>query len=107
MGARAPPQGGSGREAGNELPSNPRDLQIRDGALAAHAVAERGLAGGFDLALFRGVRRGHRRPHRSYRRRELRRLHRAGLIMLMLLTQSVMNASFGIYFPRSSRTISQ
>jgi ABC-2 type transport system permease protein len=28
-----------------------------------------------------------------------------GLIMLMLLTQSVMNASFGIYFPRFSGTI--
>jgi ABC-2 type transport system permease protein len=28
-----------------------------------------------------------------------------GLIMLMLLTQSIMNASFGIYFPRFSGTI--
>ncbi|MGB6441016.1 MAG: ABC transporter permease [Methyloceanibacter sp.] len=28
-----------------------------------------------------------------------------GLIMLMLLTQSVMNASFGIYFPRCAGTI--
>src|SRR6267154_4705797 len=28
-----------------------------------------------------------------------------GLIMLMLLTQSVMNASFGIYFPRVTGTI--
>src|SRR5689334_21818160 len=28
-----------------------------------------------------------------------------GLIMLMLLTQSVMNASFGIYFPRFTSTI--
>ena len=28
-----------------------------------------------------------------------------GLIMLMLLTQSVMNASFGIYFPRFAGTI--
>ena len=28
-----------------------------------------------------------------------------GLIMLMLLTQSVMNASFGIYFPRFTGTI--
>ena len=28
-----------------------------------------------------------------------------GLIMLMLLTQSVMNASFGIYFPRFAGTM--
>src|SRR3954471_5553800 len=28
-----------------------------------------------------------------------------GLIMMMLLTQSVMNASFGIYFPRFTGTI--
>ena len=28
-----------------------------------------------------------------------------GLIMLMLLTQSVMNASFGIYFPKFTGTI--
>ncbi|HEY6892906.1 MAG TPA: sugar ABC transporter permease, partial [Rhodanobacteraceae bacterium] len=28
-----------------------------------------------------------------------------GLIMMMLLTQSVMNASFGIYFPRFIGTI--
>src|SRR5881396_3510711 len=28
-----------------------------------------------------------------------------GLIMLLLLTQSVMNASFGIYFPRFTGTI--
>src|SRR5271163_2136348 len=28
-----------------------------------------------------------------------------GLIMLMLLTQSIMNASFGIYFPRFTGTI--
>jgi ABC-2 type transport system permease protein len=30
-----------------------------------------------------------------------------GLIMLTLLTQSVMNASFGIYFPRFTGTISK
>jgi len=36
---------------------------------------------------------------------QLRRLHRAGLAMLMLLTQSVTNASFGIYFSRFTGTI--
>ena len=44
----------------------------------AHAAAEHRLAGDLDLALFRGVRRGHRLADHRDRRRELRRLHRAG-----------------------------
>jgi hypothetical protein len=44
-----------------------------------------------------------RLAHHRDRRRRLRRVHRAGLIMLMLLTQSTANASFGIYFPALRR----
>ena len=60
------------------LSRGPRDLHVRDGAHRAHAAAEHRLAGDLDLALFRGVRRGHRLAHHRDRGRELRRLHRAG-----------------------------
>ena len=53
-------------------------LPLRDGAGAAHAVAEHGHAGDHHLALLRGVRLGHRLAHDRRRRRALRRLHRAG-----------------------------
>ena len=56
----------------------PRDLQLRDGAHPAHALAEHRLAGHLDLALFRRVRRRDRLAHQPDRRRQLRRLHRAG-----------------------------
>jgi ABC-2 type transport system permease protein len=62
-------------------------------------------AGDHDGALFRGVRRRDRLAHAAGRRRQLRRVHRAGLIMLSLLTQSISNASIGIYFPKFTGTI--
>ena len=61
-----------------EPPRRRGDLQVRDGALPAHAVAEPGDARDHDLALLRGVRRRHRLAHGRDRRRALRRLHRAG-----------------------------
>ena len=52
-------------DAGPRLqpPRRPRHLQVRDGALQAHAVAEPGDAGDHDFALFRGVRRRDRLAH--------------------------------------------
>ena len=67
------------REAAtDEPPGNRGDLQIRDGALGTHVPAEHRLAGDRDLALFRGVRRGHRLAHHRDRGHRIRRLHRAG-----------------------------
>ena len=77
----------------------------RDGANPAHGGAERRLAGAVDLALFRGVRRGDRLAHVGSRRRQLWRLHRARPDHAAVLTQSMSNASFGIYFPRFVGTI--
>ena len=61
----------------NESSCGTGDLSVRDGAHVAHPDAEYSLAGAFDLALFRGVRGGHRLAHRRGRRHQLRRLHRA------------------------------
>ena len=69
-------QPGEGRS--HELPRDPGDLHVRDGAHLAHAAAEHRLAGALDLALFRRVRRGDRLAHHRDRGRHLRRLHRAG-----------------------------
>ena len=71
----------------------------------AHAAAEHRVAGDFDLLYFVvfGAAIGSRIqeidgvPYGSF--------IVPGLIMMMLLTQSVMNASFGIYFPRFVGTI--
>ena len=54
------------------------DLPLRDGAHRPHALPEHRVAGDLDLALFRGVRRGHRLAHPGDRRHQLRLLHRAG-----------------------------
>ena len=89
----------------NEPPGDPRDLQIRDGALGRTLLQSVvspvvstslyfvvfGAAIGSRIAEIEGVRYG--------------AFIVPGLIMLMLLTQSVMNASFGIYFPRFTGTI--
>ena len=53
------------------------DLPLRDGAGAAHPVAEPGDAGHHHLALFRRVRRRDRLAHERDRRRRLWRVHRA------------------------------
>ncbi len=52
-------------------------LPVRDGAGAAHGVAELRHAGDHHVAVLRGVRLGHRLAHDGGRRRELRRVHRA------------------------------
>ena len=61
----------------SERSRDTRDLQVRDGAHPAHADAEHHLAGAVDLALFRGVRRGHRLAHHAGRGDQLWRLHRS------------------------------
>ncbi len=53
-----------------------RDLQVRDGALGPHPVAEPDHPGDHHLALFRGVRVGARQPHDGDGGGQLRRLHR-------------------------------
>ena len=53
-------------------------LPLRDGALHAHAAAERGDAGDHHVAVLRRVRVGDRVAHVVRRRRPLRRVHRAG-----------------------------
>src|ERR1700761_56325 len=62
----------------HELPRDRSHLQIRDVAHRPHPGAEYRLAGGLDLALFRGVWRCDRLAHQPGRRCELRHLHRAG-----------------------------
>src|SRR5204863_443937 len=54
------------------------DLRVRDGAHRPHAAAKHRRPGDLDVAVLRGVRRGHRHAHRRDRRSQLRRLHRAG-----------------------------
>src|SRR5688500_14437883 len=54
------------------------DLQVRDGARIAHALAEPGDAGDHDLALLHRPRLGHRLTHDRSARRRVRRLYRAG-----------------------------
>src|SRR5437899_1896761 len=53
-------------------------LSVRNGAHLAHAAAKHRFAGGFDVAVFRGVRCRDRLAHHLGRRRQLRHLHRAG-----------------------------
>ncbi len=81
------------------------DISHRDGSHAPDHLAERGHAGDYDGALFivfgsaigsriqkvGGVRYG--------------AFIVPGLIMLSLLTQSISNASIGIYFPKFTKTI--
>ena len=62
----------------NEHPRHPSHLSLRNGALVSHHRAEPVLAGALDLALFHRVRLGDRLAHDRHRRRQLRRIHRAG-----------------------------
>jgi ABC-type multidrug transport system permease subunit len=80
-------------------------LSLRDGAHLPHAGAERGLAGALDLALFRRVRRGHRLRIDEVEGVSYGAFIVPGLIMLTVMTQSVSNAAFGIYFPKFIGTI--
>ena len=89
----------------DESAGGPCDLRFRDVAHHAHASAERRLAGDLDLAVLRRVRRRDRLAHHRDRRVSYGAFIVPGLIMLMLLTQSVSNASFGIYFPKFTGTI--
>jgi hypothetical protein len=76
---------------------------LRDGAHLAHADAEHRLAGDLDRALLRRLRRGHRLAHPEIDGVSYGAFIVPGLIMLSLLTQSISNASFGIYFPALHR----
>ena len=59
-----------------------------------------------DVAVLRRVRRGDRLAHPAGRAASATaRSSCPGLIMLSLLTQSISNASFGIYFPKFTGTI--
>ena len=83
---------------------DPRDLHVRNGPHRAHAVPEHRVARDFDVALFHGVRRGHRHPHR----RDRGVAYGAFIVRAdhaVLLTQSISNASFGIYLPEFTGTI--
>ena len=62
----------------HEPARRPRHLPLRDGAHLAHADAEHRLAGDLDVAVLHRLRRGDRLAHPGGRRRQLRRLHRAG-----------------------------
>jgi hypothetical protein len=61
--------------------------------------AEHCLAGAVDLALLRRVRLGHRLAHGEIDGVSYGAFIVPGLIMLSLLTESISNASFGIYMP--------
>ena len=63
------------------------------------------VAGHLDLALFRRVRLRHRLAHEEIDGVTYGAFIVPGLIMLSLLTESISNASFGIYFPKFTGTI--
>ncbi len=62
----------------HELARHSRDLRLRNGAHFPHHRAVDRLSGAVDSALFRRLRRCHRRAHPVGRGHFLRRLHRAG-----------------------------
>ena len=64
--------------APNEPARGQSHLHVRDVARLPHGDAEHLLAGAVDVAVFHRLRRRHRLAHRPHRRRQLRRLHRAG-----------------------------
>ena len=82
-----------------------RNLHVRDGAHGPHPVAEHRLTCDFDLPVLRRLRCGDRSRITEIEGVAYGAFIVPGLIMLMLLTQSVANASFGIYFPRFTGTI--
>jgi hypothetical protein len=57
------------------------------------------------LPVLRGVRLRHRFAHVRGERRPLRRLHRTRPDDAVAFTESISNASFGIYFPKFTGTI--
>jgi len=63
------------------------------------------LAGDFDLALFHRVRRGHSARMARIDGVSYGAFIVPGLIMLSILTESISNASFGIYMPKYAGTI--
>ena len=63
------------------------------------------IAGDHDVALFRRLRRRDRLAHQQVDGVSYGAFIVPGLIMLSLLTQSISNASFGIYFPKFTGTI--
>ncbi len=79
---------------------------VRTGAHLAHAVPVDPHAGADDLALFRRVRLGDRQPHAGGRRGALWRLHHPRPDAADdPVSESIANASFGIYLPRFTGTI--
>jgi ABC-2 type transport system permease protein len=85
-----------------ELPRHPGDLQIRNGPDLEDGDAKHHCPGDFDGPVF-GAAIGSRMQEVggvSYGAFIV-----PGLIMLSLLTQSVANAAFGIYFPKFTGTI--
>ena len=84
--------------------ADPRHLPLRDGAHLPHAGAEHRLAGALDLALLRRLRLGDRLAHGARSTASATAPSSCpGLIMLSLLTESISNASFGIYMPQVLR----
>ena len=97
-------QSGEGRT--NEPRSRQSHLPVRDGAHLPHAGAIDPRPGDLDLALFRGLRRGHRLAHHRDRWGHLWRLHRARAHHADDPdSDRVSNGSFGIYFPKFLGTI--
>ena len=82
-----------------------RAIYMFEMARASHADAEHRLAGDLDLAVLRGVRRGDRVADPEIDGVSYAAFIIPGLMMLSLLTQSISNASFGIYMPRFAGTI--
>ena len=101
--------GGDLREPGRERAHEPArhrgDLPFemaRTGRTLLQSIVG---AGDLHVAVFRGVRLGHRLAHHQVDGVSYGAFIVPGLIMLILLTQSVSNASFGIYFPKFTGTI--
>ena len=61
-----------------ELPRDTRDLRLRDGAHLPHDPAEHRNARYLDVPVLRRLRSGDRLAYHRHRRRQLRRLYRAG-----------------------------
>ncbi|CAA9484193.1 MAG: Efflux ABC transporter, permease protein, partial [uncultured Rubrobacteraceae bacterium] len=61
-----------------ELPRDPRDLRVRDGAHLPHDTSEHRHPRHLDVPVLRRLRRRDRVAHHRHRRHQLRRLYRAG-----------------------------
>ena len=94
----------TGRRRRHEHPRHMGDLSLRNGPRAAHAVAEPGYPGASPPRLYFVVFGG----AIGSRMQQVGGVGYGsfivpGLIMLSLLTQSISNASIGIYFPQVHR----